>query len=577
MSSPERHSIPPAARWLPLRQRVSATVYLTLLLALLFGVGTLWMTRMTLSQTDELVRLAEASNAVRGFRTNVDRMQFAAYRFVAANHESAVAQVTGLYAETRASLTHCLAARCAGAESEQRIGQLLQGLDRFFHAFVDAVAQRSVLSAMIEQRFTPHLALVRRELPRLVQQERHEVQEDPAQAVESLNLRVIERHLLAVEEAADSLLYSPTLQPSGGYAIDFECERRHLARLSPSGPGTPVAAIETALEQMESQWAGLVQRARGYLFLVNVVMAADAYEMQMIAGQLEQQNEAALAEVHHHINSKLLGFATALILLLIMGSLTVFALGRTMARSVTQQLKTLTRTFNELAAGSRARIRIESPHNDEIGELAMAAARFRDANAEIHDLLARYQALNEELESKVAERTFALEENNRQLERLAHTDRLTGVLNRRALEQLLEHEVKRSHRYKRPFSLMYLDLDHFKEINDRFGHEVGDTVLVRFASEIGAMLRAQDRLGRWGGEEFLILCSETAGEDARCLAERIRAGVEQLKIEPVGQITLSIGIASLAPKQTMEGLLAAADQAMYQAKSQGRNRCVLAS
>ncbi|NEX18046.1 MAG: hypothetical protein C1943_15890 [Halochromatium sp.] len=577
MSSPERHSVPLAARWLPLRQRVAATVYLTLLLALLFGVGAILMAQMTRLQADELVRLADASSAVRGFRTNVDRMQFAAFRFVASNHSSAVNQVSRLYAQTRASLVACLTAHCAGASAAGRVESLVAGLDRFYKIFVDAVAQRNVLNAEINQRFTPNLALVRKELPALLQQQTSSGQVGLAKELDRVNLRAIERHLLAVEEATNALLYSANLLPYSSLAIDFECERGHLARLSPSVPAASVAVVRGALEQMESVWGALLQRARGYLFLVNVVMAADAYEMQVVADQLEQQIEAALVNAHRAIDAKLLGFASALILLLLLGSLAVFALGRAMATSVTQQLKLLTRTFNELAAGSRARIHIQSSHNDEIGELAFAAARFRDANAEIHDLLARYQALNEALESKVAERTSALEESNRQLERLAHTDRLTGVLNRRALEQLLADEVKRSQRYGRSFSLMYLDLDHFKQINDRYGHEVGDVVLVRIANEISAMLRAHDRLGRWGGEEFLILCSETTGEDARSLAERIRAQVEQLKLELVGQVTLSIGIASLTPSQTAESLLAKADQAMYQAKSQGRNRCLLAS
>ncbi|MBK5939463.1 GGDEF domain-containing protein [Halochromatium roseum] len=577
MFSLERTAVPLAARWLPLRQRVAATVYLTLLLALLFGVGAIWMAQMTRSQTDELVRLADASKAVRGFRTNVDKMQFAAYRFVAANHGSAVVQVSRLYSATRASLTECLATGCVDASAEGRIEALVEGLDRFYKAFGDAVAQRSVLSSIIDQRFKPNLAFVRQELPALVHTESSGARADSPQALDAVNLRAIQRHLLAVEEATDSLLYSANLQSYSSLAIDFDCERGQLAQLSPSVPEASVAAIRTALEQMEHVWGTLLQRARGYLFLVNVVMAADAHEMQVIAGQLEQQIETALADAHRATDSRLFSFASALILLLLLGSLAVFALGQAMATSVTQQLRALTQTFNDLAAGSRAPICIQSPHNDEIGELAMAAARFRDANAEIHDLLARYQALNEALESKVAERTSALEESNRQLERLAHTDRLTGVLNRRALEQRLEDEVKRSQRYGRPFSLMYLDLDHFKEINDRHGHEVGDAVLVRMAHELGAMLRAHDRLGRWGGEEFLILCSETTGEDARSLAERIRARAEQLKLEPVGQVTLSIGIASLAPSQTVDNLLAKADQAMYRAKSLGRNRCVLAS
>jgi diguanylate cyclase (GGDEF)-like protein len=568
LSSPKPPLARRVAQWLPLSQRVNATVYLTLALALLFGAGVVAMTRVMQLETDDLVELANASKAVRGFRTNVDAMQFAAHRFVASNHTSAVDQVRRLYTDTRVSLTSCLALQCAGISAQARIEQLREHLDRFYEAFSEAVNQRNLMKTVIDNRFKPRISVVRSRLGAI-----QGGVEDDADAVK---LRTIERHSQRLEEAANALLYAANLQSFSSLAADFESERDRLARLPASTPAAPVAAIQAALSDIENTWAVLLQRARGYLFLVNVVMAADAHEMQVIADRLEQKIDGAMVDVHARNDLDRKRFTLVLILLLVAGSLSVFAVGRIMTTSVTTQLRVLTRTFNDLAAGSQAPIQIQGLRNDEIGELGTAAVRFRDANAEISDLLRRYQALNEELESKVAERTQALEDSNRELERLANTDRLTGVLNRRALEQLIADEIERSQRYSRPLSLLFLDLDHFKAINDRYGHDLGDAVLMRLAREVRSMLRANDWLGRWGGEEFLILCSETNGEDARHLAERIRRHIAGLNLERVGQVSLSIGISSFAPGQTLESLVAEADRAMYRAKALGRNRCVLA-
>jgi diguanylate cyclase (GGDEF)-like protein len=554
--------------WLPLRRRVTATVSLTLLLALLFGIGALLMAHNSVQQTDALVGLADASKSVRGLRTRVDAMQFAAHRFVASNHRSAARQLDQLYAETRTELDQCLRQHCAGVAAHARLERLSIHLDRFYQAFQEAVAQRGQLERMINGLFEPSLGRALGAVEAL--------QQTPLGELDQVNLKAIGRHLIDLEGAIDALMGSSNLHFYDIISGDFHCEHGHLDRLSAQLPQPEITAIRTELLAMEDGWGLLAQHIRGYLFLVDVVMAADAHEIKVIADQLEQQIDAELLAAHAQADSKLKRMTLLLLLLLLAGSLVVLGVGRVMANSVTHQLRQLTRVFNELAAGSRAPLHIDTRHQDEIDELGRAALRFREANIEIADLLGRYQALNEELESKVAERTLALEQSNRQLEQLANTDRLTGLLNRRALEQRLVEEVKRSRRYGRPLALLFLDLDHFKVINDRFGHEVGDQVLVRLTKELTSMLRANDRLGRWGGEEFLLLCSETDGAAARRLAERIRTLVEGLQIEPVGQITVSIGIASLLSGQTPESLIACADQAMYRAKSLGRNRSVVA-
>ncbi|MFN3076339.1 MAG: GGDEF domain-containing protein [Alphaproteobacteria bacterium] len=165
------------------------------------------------------------------------------------------------------------------------------------------------------------------------------------------------------------------------------------------------------------------------------------------------------------------------------------------------------------------------------------------------------------------------------LQYLASTDPLTGASNRRRLLAAGNEEVVRSSRHAHPFSVLMLDLDHFKNVNDTHGHAVGDEVLRQFSMTCQDMLRQNDLLGRCGGEEFAVLLPETEAEGARTLAERLRARVEAMRI-PVENgtltVTVSIGIAAFVPGDTLvEDLLKRADHALYQAKARGRNQVVV--
>lgn len=165
---------------------------------------------------------------------------------------------------------------------------------------------------------------------------------------------------------------------------------------------------------------------------------------------------------------------------------------------------------------------------------------------------------------------------NENLEVLASTDPLTGLNNRRHFMAQSQAEFSRAMRTNSAFTVLALDLDHFKNINDQYGHPVGDEVLKCFASAASAQLRPTDHIGRVGGEEFMILLVDTHGTEAHAIAERIRNAVEKINIPAAGtmiRITVSIGLSEFAADcKHMEEILSKADECLYQAKKSGRNQ-----
>jgi diguanylate cyclase (GGDEF)-like protein/PAS domain S-box-containing protein len=160
------------------------------------------------------------------------------------------------------------------------------------------------------------------------------------------------------------------------------------------------------------------------------------------------------------------------------------------------------------------------------------------------------------------------------LEHLASTDDLTGVLNRRRLFELAKAEVDRSERYGRPFSVAMIDVDLFKKLNDEHGHAAGDEALRALVTIVARALRKVDVLGRYGGEEFLLLLPETETSGAVEVAERMRAAIESESGAYAHAITVSVGVAEGRPREGLDALLRRADAALYAAKQGGRNRVV---
>jgi diguanylate cyclase (GGDEF)-like protein len=159
-----------------------------------------------------------------------------------------------------------------------------------------------------------------------------------------------------------------------------------------------------------------------------------------------------------------------------------------------------------------------------------------------------------------------------EVERLSREDDLTGLYNRRQLSELLKQEIRRFERYGEPFCLISLDLDYFKGVNDRFGHSKGDRALVAVAKVLRSAIRASDLVGRWGGEEFMVICPATGPEGGLQLAEKVRRRVAEFDFGKAGPLTLSLGVAEFKAGDDLERIVVRADRALYAAKDKGRNR-----
>lgn len=220
-------------------------------------------------------------------------------------------------------------------------------------------------------------------------------------------------------------------------------------------------------------------------------------------------------------------------------------------------------------AGTQAMVRPVIFAGEPIAKLALSPKGADPQDVRILDILARELGGPLRMAMLVEEAQHA-----------ATTDPLTGIMNRRAFLAALDIEQSRSERQGYPMALLLLDVDHFKAINDTYGHAVGDHVLAAVAGLLAAEVRKTDFVGRWGGEEFVVLLSGADEPGARIGAERIRAAIEAMQIQEENgrlvPVRVSIGVSCLEVKDTAEVLIGRADHAMYQAKSAGRNRVMVA-
>ncbi len=221
---------------------------------------------------------------------------------------------------------------------------------------------------------------------------------------------------------------------------------------------------------------------------------------------------------------------------------------------------------------------VKGESSDKVAGLEAGADDYLQKPFDENELNARIYA-----RLRVKSQQDELQQMNRQLETmltrvetLATMDSLTGLFNRRRFESIMSNEFKKCQRYLHPLSCMMIDIDHFKEINDTFGHQAGDEVLREVARNIQGCIREVDTLARWGGEEFVVLSPNTTKENAVRAAERILKSISTHRFSAIGarMMTVSIGVAGIPDPQieTTEKLIHAADLAMYAAKRKGRAR-----
>ena len=212
---------------------------------------------------------------------------------------------------------------------------------------------------------------------------------------------------------------------------------------------------------------------------------------------------------------------------------------------------------------------------DELGQLSKAFNTMHDT---IKRQIKELNAHRDILEQEVKERTKDLEEVNKKLELISKTDELTGLPNRREMNETIANEMGRSSRTHKPFCFIFIDIDHFKNINDTYGHACGDVILKSVAQTIRGLLRKYDVFARYGGEEFLTLLPETDLEGAAVVAERFRKQIEKMTVRYADftiKITITLGVAKFDDRLGADRSIQMADKALYQGKESGRNRVIV--
>lgn len=225
-----------------------------------------------------------------------------------------------------------------------------------------------------------------------------------------------------------------------------------------------------------------------------------------------------------------------------------------------------------MALLSKENEKIQNRQFDNIFKINSRVIEINQLSKSLVEMAKSIKSYQESLENKVLERTKELELKNKELKITAITDRLTKTYNRIKIDESLELEMIRFQRYDKTFGIMIVDIDHFKFVNDNYGHQIGDKVLVQFANILKSNIRKTDILGRWGGEEFIIICIEVKEEFLIKIAKKLRNEIEKFDFDTIKHKTASFGLAVSKKDEKIEQLINRADMALYKAKENGRNQ-----
>ncbi|MDE8602313.1 sensor domain-containing diguanylate cyclase [Marinomonas sp. RSW2] len=243
---------------------------------------------------------------------------------------------------------------------------------------------------------------------------------------------------------------------------------------------------------------------------------------------------------------------TSTLLMIVIGSLfTTWLMSHILSRHLILPLKRLQQRVQEITEGKDELGKYVFPNN-EIGKIS--------------------EAIEKLTEKALIQKNIELKDKNTLLSTISHTDQLTSIANRRKMMEVLHTEVSSYEQNQHPFSVLMFDVDHFKHVNDTFGHEVGDQVLIRLAQTIKATIHKTDTLGRWGGEEFVIVCPNTDKTMALNIAEKVFSAIHLHNFPLQINITISLGLSEFTNNHSLESILVEIDQKMYRAKQLGRNQ-----
>ena len=304
--------------------------------------------------------------------------------------------------------------------------------------------------------------------------------------------------------------------------------------------------------------------SNGETYLANYVYDA-AYDIGLLSLQPKSEIDEQVSSLL--LVSKVMLAAALVIILLIsfwLYRMLVLPMGRLIQHTI------------EISEGDMEAEDIDlGKRQDEIGILAK---HFNIMHHTIKRQIAELNAHREMLEQEVQERTKELEEANKKLDLISRTDELTGLPNRRDMLRTIDNEIQRVTRTRKPFCFIFIDIDHFKNVNDTYGHACGDEVLKHVAATIRNLLRKYDVLARYGGEEFLTLLPETDLEGAKIAAERFRKTIEDTTVifgKLSIKVTITLGVSQYDHALGADRSIQMADRALYEGKENGRNRVII--
>lgn len=339
------------------------------------------------------------------------------------------------------------------------------------------------------------------------------------------------------------------------------------------------------LENVELE--GLLLRIEDNTRIVNVLedsLSAVSMELDLIFEDISETVALSLDMHTELMKTERLGIIRSFNMTLPIIAVIYIITNYYVTKYIGKNLNILTEATGRIASGEYE-TRVRTPKNDEFATLAGAINEMGASLLEsTKDLIATKKAL----ETQVEKRTEELNEANVELKKanealsiekerlaaLAKTDVLTGLMNRRAILEFVEEQIAEALRYKRPFTVMLVDLDRFKRVNDQYGHAAGDEVLQKVAAALSHTVRSTDHVGRFGGEEFLMVLPETTKSHAASIIERVQDRIRQLTFSHEElKVTFSGGVAQYTAG-TAEDLLREADENLYAAKASGRDRVV---